>query len=235
MTKISELKLFSTHPHPCSYIEEQQATTLFVDPAATIDKMIYSELADNGFRRSGEHLYRPYCEQCTACIAARVPVDTFKMKRRQRRIWKKNQDLNVEVVKDISADTYYQLYEKYISLRHKDGDMYPPDREQYLTFLINEWGLTDFYVFKDQQKIVAVAVTDIMQQGLSAIYTFYDPDYERRSLGVYAVLWQIEHTKALNLNYLYLGYWVKACKKMSYKTDYRPLQLLINNNWRTIT
>jgi arginine-tRNA-protein transferase len=157
------------------------------------------------------------------------------MKRRQRRIWKKNQDLNVEVVKDISADTYYQLYEKYISLRHKDGDMYPPDREQYLTFLINEWGLTDFYVFKDQQKVVAVAVTDIMQQGLSAIYTFYDPDYERRSLGVYAVLWQIEHTKALNLNYLYLGYWVKACKKMSYKTDYRPLQLLINNNWRTIT
>ncbi len=234
MTTISELKLFATHPHPCSYLEDQQATTLFVDPEATIDKIIYSELADNGFRRSGEHLYRPYCGECTACIATRVLVNDFKMKRRQRRIWNKNRDISVEKVNNISADQYYELYEKYISQRHSDGDMYPPSREQYSSFLINDWELTDFYIFKDQQKIVAVAVTDNMQEGLSAIYTFYDPDYDSRSLGVYAVLWQIEQTKVLKLNHLYLGYWIKECKKMNYKTDYRPLQLLVNNNWRTL-
>lgn len=235
MTAISNLKVYATHPHPCSYLEDQQATTLFVDPETRIDAKTYSQLANMGFRRSGPHIYRPHCDSCNACIAARVPVKTFKPSRRQRKIINRNQDLRVEEIIDIDTPQCYQLYERYISERHADGDMHPATLEQYLSFLTDDMGITKYYGFMLAEQLIAVAVTDIMETGLSAIYTFFDPDFDRRSLGVYGVLWQIEHSKQLGLPYVYLGYWIKACRKMSYKTDYRPLQLLINNRWLSLT
>lgn len=235
MTVLSDLKFYTTHSHPCSYLEGQQATTLFVDPEATIDAATYSQLLEIGFRRSGPRIYRPHCDHCKACVPARVPVDSFKPNRGQRRILNRNKDLRVIEIDDIFNQDCYQLYQRYINTRHQDGDMYPPSYEQYMTFLTKEMGTTCYYGFMLDEQLIAVAVTDQVDNGLSAIYTFFDPDMGKRSLGVYGILWQIEQCKVLGLEFVYLGYWVKECSKMSYKTDYRPLQLLLNNRWLTLS
>lgn len=231
MTVLSSLRVFATHPHPCSYLDDREATTLFIDPNAEIDALLYSQLSALGFRRSGGYLYRPHCRDCQACIPARIPVEQFCPDRRQRRILRANADLTVTRVLDISSDEYYALYARYIESRHNDGDMYPPSREQYASFLTREWGVTTFQAFHMQGKLLAVAVVDMMENGLSAIYTFYDPAEARRSLGTYAVLWQIEECQRLGLPHVYLGYWIKECRKMSYKSSYRPLELFLDNCW----
>lgn len=235
MTALSRLKVYATHPHPCSYLEEEQATTLFVDPDTEVGPLVYQELADIGFRRSGTHIYRPHCENCNACIPARIPVDTFSQKRQHRKNWNRNQDLRVERVLSIDDPLYYQLYERYISARHADGDMYPPNKEQYDSFLTDNGGMTRFFCFWLGQQLLAVAVVDEMPAGLSAIYTFYEPDMDKRSLGRFAILWQVEHARSLGLPHVYLGYWIKQCQKMNYKIDYRPVELLINGRWLTLS
>lgn len=235
MTDLSNLKLFATHPHPCSYLEDRESTTVFLDPAAVVDASLYSQLSELGFRRSGKHLYRPRCRECQACIPIRIPVDHFEPTRKQIRCGKKNSDLKTRVVRNINTDEHYSLYKKYICLRHSDGDMYPPSRSQYVDFLSAEWDVTHYLEFRTHEhKLLSVAVTDKLQNGLSAIYTFFDPDEYRRSLGVYGVISQIQWARELGLPYLYLGYWIKQCQKMSYKTDYQPCQLMINGNWVTV-
>ena len=235
MTDSSELKVYSTHPHPCSYLDDKEATTLFIDPEASINRQLYSELADMGFRRSGSHVYRPHCTDCNACIPARVRVKDFNRQRKHRRVWNKNQDLMVEKVSDISGDKYFSLYQRYINERHADGDMFPADRDEYHAFLCSKTEMGEYYRFSLAGKLLCVAVTDRMEQGISAIYTFFDPSEHTRSLGVYAVLWQIEEVKRLGLASLYLGYWIKDCQKMNYKINYRPLELLINGRWLALT
>lgn len=235
MTILSTLKVFATHPHTCSYLPEQQATTLFIDPAAPIDGPAYSQLSEMGFRRSGPHLYRPHCARCNACVPARVPVDRFHPNRQQRRIWQRNDDLTVIDRTVLNGDEYYDLYARYIEGRHRDGDMYPPTPQQFESFLTQEWDLTHYYCFYEGARLLAVAVVDVMDNGLSAIYTFYDPDVTNRSLGVYAVLWQIHRARELGLPSVYLGYWIKQCRKMSYKINYRPIELLVNGRWVTLT
>lgn len=239
MTDLSTLKLFTTHPHPCSYLPDQEAVTLFIDPDAQVDIALYSRLSEYGFRRSGQHLYRPRCGRCQACIPMRVPVKFFRYSRNQKRCWRRNQDLSVRILTDIDTDEHYQLYDDYIRQRHADGDMFPPSRQQYRDFLSAQWGSTRYLEFRDEthpeQQLMAVAVCDQLDHGLSAIYTFYAADQVARSLGTYAVLHQIEWARELGLDHVYLGYWIKRCQKMRYKSDYRPFQLFINNNWVTAT
>lgn len=233
MTDLSTLKLFTTHPHPCSYLPDQEATTLFIDPEADVDVSLYSRLSEYGFRRSGQHLYRPRCGRCQACIPMRIPVEQFTPNRRQRRCWRRNEDLDVQVLTSIDTDEHYQLYDTYIRQRHADGDMYPPSRQQYRDFLSAQWGATRYIEFRHNQRLLAVAVSDKLDHGLSAIYTFFDAAETARSLGMLAVLYQIEWAKELGLDQVYLGYWIKQCQKMRYKSDYRPFQLFINNTWVT--
>lgn len=235
MTILSTLKVFATHPHTCSYLSDQMATTLFIDPAAPMDSDTYSQLSEMGFRRSGPHLYRPHCARCNSCIPSRIPAEHFQHNRQQRRIWQRNADLRVVDRTALVGDEYYALYAKYIEGRHRDGDMYPPTYQQFDSFLTREWGLTHYYCFYANEQLLAVAVVDVMANGLSAIYTFYDPECGNRSLGVYAVLWQIEHCRTLGLPHVYLGYWIKQCRKMSYKINYRPTELLINNRWVSLS
>lgn len=235
VTILSTLKVFATHPHICSYLPDQQATTLFIDPAAPMDSRTYSQLSEMGFRRSGPHLYRPHCARCNSCVPARIPVDRFKPDRGQRRVIARNADLTVIDRTALNGDEYYDLYARYIEGRHRDGDMYPPTHQQFDSFLTREWDLTHYYCFYLQEKLLAVAVVDVMSNGLSAIYSFFDPDVKSRSLGMYAVLWQIQHTRELGLPNVYLGYWIKQCRKMSYKIDYRPIELLLNNRWVEMT
>ena len=232
MTVLSKIKIFATYPHECSYLENQEATTLFVDPGADIDASAYARLSELGFRRSGTHLYRPHCKDCKACVPARIPVALFEPNRRQRRITRKNKDLTTELLDNINSDEYFDLYHRYICARHQDGDMYPPTREQYDSFLNCEWQATRFIVFKFEGKPLAVSVVDEMDNGLSAVYTFFDPKVSaQRGLGVYALLWQIEYAKSLGLNFVYPGYWIAESPKMNYKTDFRPIEGYIDNEW----
>lgn len=235
MTELARLKFYATQPHPCSYLPEEQATTLFLDPSQPMDVLVYAELSELGFRRSGDHLYRPHCQQCTACIPARIPAARFTPNRQQRRILKRNEDIVVRCVRPAFTEEYYDLYVRYIEQRHADGDMYPPSRDQFSTFLVRDLPFSRFYEFRLQDRLVAIAVTDLLPNGLSAVYTFYDPAQERRSLGRFAILWQIGETARQGLDAVYLGYWIKNCRKMNYKTQYRPIELFVNQRWTLLT
>jgi arginine-tRNA-protein transferase len=233
MTDLKELHFFATPEHNCSYIEGNKAKTLFVDPLSEVSMAAFSQLSDLGFRRSGKHIYRPHCENCQACISVRIPVALFSPNKTQRRVFNKNSDLTVKKTTPHYADHYFQLYAAYISQRHADGDMYPPTREQFVSFLVDGEQPCEFIEFYLGDKLLALAVTDRLSKGLSATYTFYHPasEYQARSLGTYAILWQIQECQRLNLDYLYLGYWVQSCRKMSYKIAYRPLEFLIDGRW----
>ncbi|WP_454255478.1 arginyltransferase [Pseudomonas sp. Marseille-Q8238] len=231
MTELARLKFYATQPHPCSYLPEEQATTLFLDPSQPMDVQVYAELSEMGFRRSGDHLYRPHCQRCTACVPARIPAAQFTPTRQQKRILKRNADISVAAAQPAFNEEYYALYARYIEQRHADGDMHPPSRDQFSTFLIRDLPFSRFYEFRVSGRLLAVAVTDVLPNGLSAVYTFYDPDEERRSLGRFAILWQIAEAERLGLEAVYLGYWIKNCRKMSYKTQYRPIELFVNQRW----
>ena len=235
MTSLSELRFFTTPAHDCSYLEDRQAVTLFIDPEADIDQSVYSALSAVGFRRSGVHIYRPYCQTCSACVPVRVPVDLFVPLRRQKRCLKRNQDVTVSRHQPAMSERYYDIYDRYISARHPDGDMYPATREQFQSFLVDGRPEAAFFEFRAQRKLLAVAVVDELDDALSAIYTFFDPDEDRRSLGSFAILWLIEQTRVLRLTNLYLGYWIKQSQKMSYKMDYKPLEVFVNNHWLAVS
>lgn len=228
---ISSVRLFRTSVHACSYKQDQDAATVFVDPELIIDQFLNSDLSELGFRRSGAHLYRPDCDFCAACISCRVLVALFKSKRRHRKIWKLNQDLDVIYTNDLNDDDSYALYKRYINTRHRDGDMYPATPEQFEAFIKTQTDDTLFCKFYCQEKLLAVSVIDVLHQGLSAVYTFFDPDCSKRSLGNFVILWQIRKASEMQLPYLFLGYWIKDCAKMQYKSSFRPLELLIEGNW----
>ncbi|WP_136678677.1 arginyltransferase [Neptunomonas sp. XY-337] len=233
MTDLKELHFFATPEHDCSYIEGYKAKTLFVDPQSDVSDSAYSQLSDLGFRRSGKHIYRPHCDHCQACISVRIPLIHFKSSKSHRRIINKNKDLRIEIKDPYYSDELFKLYQRYINERHHDGDMFPPSEEQFVGFLVESNQTSEFVEFYLEDQLIAVAVVDVLQQGLSATYTFYDPSeaLNKRSLGSYAILWQLQACKSRQLPYLYLGYWVQACRKMSYKVNYRPLEFLIDGRW----
>ena len=233
-SSLRDLKVYTTYPHSCSYLPEQEATTLFVDPRQPVDQHLYSNLSVLGFRRSGNHIYRPHCGDCQACIPARIPAQEFAPNRTQRRTQRRNADLVVDRTDNIRDQAAFDLYRRYIEQRHADGDMYPPDRDQYESFLDNAWDCTRYYRFYDAGKLVAISVVDELLDGLSAIYTFFDPVEERRSLGRHAILWQVEMAREMQLEYVYLGYWIKDCQKMAYKSEFRPLEVYLNGRWSTL-
>ena len=228
---ISSVRLFRTSPHPCSYKDSEQAATIFVDPDLVIDKALNSKLSDLGYRRSGAHLYRPDCDFCQACISCRVPVAEFQFNRSQRRILRRNESLRMVEKSDLTDEFAYGLYQRYINQRHLDGDMFPASLEQYEAFIKTKMVDTRFFLCYEQDELLAVSVVDFLEQGLSAVYTFFDPDQSQRSLGNFAILWQINKCQELGLPYLFLGYWIKGCGKMEYKSKFRPLEMLINGRW----
>lgn len=231
MTDLSTLRFFSTPAHSCSYLEDRQATTLFVDPGARITPGLYRDLSRLGFRRSGDYLYRPHCSHCQACIPVRIPVDRFSPRRRHRRILKRNEDLRVDVIAPRFDRELYLLYARYIESRHGDGDMFPPSEEQFASFLMSDWSDTRFCCFRLDGKLVAVAVIDVLEDSLSAVYTFFEPELPARSLGTFAILWQIEYCRAQQIPWLYLGYWIRSCQKMRYKEQFRPLEIFHHGRW----
>ncbi|WP_404362047.1 arginyltransferase [Marinobacter sp.] len=234
MSSLKTLVFFATPPHECSYLEDREATTMFVDPRARVDKRLYSQLTALGFRRSGSHFYRPHCEQCNACIPVRLNAGRFRANRSQRRVWRRNEDLRFNLVPARLSDEYYGLYARYIEERHADGDMYPPSREQFGSFLVEGGTESWFLEMRKDTRLIGLAVIDLLDDGLSAIYTVFEPGEDGRSPGTLAVLWQVEEARRRNLPHVYLGYWIRECRKMSYKTRFRPVEALLDGRWQTL-
>lgn len=231
MSNLNTLNFYATPEHPCSYLPNQQATTVFADPNAIISTEVYTRLSQMGFRRSGSHYYRPHCSHCDACKPVRIRLTEFDKNRSQKRVLKCNANITASIHPAVYQDDTYKLYEAYINSRHFDGDMFPANREQFLSFLVDAPESTRFIRFTLHDKLVAVAVTDFLADGLSAVYTFFDPDLSDRSLGTFCILWQISHAISLNLPYVYLGYWIKNCKKMNYKARYKGLEFYNGQIW----
>ena len=229
---LREIKVYTTFPHRCSYLEGEEATTLFVDPRQKLGQELYTQLSLLGFRRSGDHVYRPHCARGRACIASRVRVAEFEPSRTQKRISRRNADLRLEQSESILDDEAYNLYRYYIESRHADGDMYPPERDQYESFLNDGLGCANYYRLYQGNRLVAVTVADKMLDGLAAIYTFFDPDQPQRSLGTEAILLQIRQAQTMGLPFVYLGYWIDGCRKMSYKSSFSPLELFVDGHWQ---
>lgn len=229
-----ELMFYASAPHACSYLEGQEAVTLFADPKATMTTALYSALSELGFRRSGEYVYTPRCPRCDACLPARIPVSRFTPSRSQRRNLKQNADLEVSVLSTEFRPTHFDLYQRYIASRHPDGSMATPDPQQYNRFFGSSWCDTRYIEFSLQGKVLAISVIDVLKSGFSAVYTFFDPAQSHRGLGVYAVLWLIEEARRRELPYLYLGYLIHDSPKMAYKAHYRPLEVFNRGEWKLL-
>ncbi len=230
---ISEsLELYITASHECPYIDGNKATNLLVDPVFRMDPLVYGRLIDKGFRRSGGDIYRPCCYRCQACVSTRIDVATFEPRRSQRRNWTRNSDLRVLVSHQGFKPEYTELYLNYIRSRHAGGGMDEDTPESFANFIVTDWCDTALIELYAGERLLAVAATDCLPQGLSSVYTFFDPAVSaQRGLGVFSLLWQIEYARALGLNYVYPGYWIEQSDKMRYKTDFQPIEGYIDNEW----
>lgn len=226
------LQFYATAPYPCSYLPGQQARSQVAAPGHLIHSDTYSQLIDQGFRRSGLFTYRPHCDDCRACIPLRVNVEAFKPTRTQQRTLKRHQHLIPLVAELAWSDEHYALYTRYQARRHPNGGMDEDNRQQYGEFLLASRVNTRLVEFRDQDgTLQMVSIIDVLEQGLSSVYTFYDPD-TRGSLGTYGVLWQIQQCRQLNLPWLYLGYWIEESEKMAYKALFKPAEYRIGGKWQ---
>ncbi len=223
--------LYLSTPHPCSYLEGHTARTLFIDPDAQMTNAIYGHLLTQGFRRSGRLVYTQRCEGCRQCISVRVPVNKFSHRRRHRRIVRANADIRSGMANFELTEEHYDLYRRYTAARHSSGEMAHSTINEVDDFLRADWSDTRFIEFHLDGRLVCVAVTDVFNDALSAVYTFFDPELEKHSLGTHAILTQIQLAKERGLSHLYLGYWVAGCQKMAYKQDFRPIEVISQQHW----
>lgn len=227
-----DISFYLTPLHPCSYFPERQARTQFMGPNQVPDANLYQTLIDQGFRRTGRHLYRPACIGCADCQSLRLPVARFRPDRQQRRAMQKVEGrLKVVAHAFEYRQAHFSLYERYLSSRHGDGDMANPTPDDYLDFLHADWSKTLLIELSLDKRLMAVAVTDLLPCGLSAVYSFFEPELESCSPGVLCILAQLSLAQELGKDFLYLGYWIPGCRKMAYKNRYRPHQLYINGDW----
>jgi arginyl-tRNA--protein-N-Asp/Glu arginylyltransferase len=226
------LKFHITNPYACSYLPDKLACSEVAMPEHLIDTQVYGQLIQAGFRRSGQYTYRPCCHYCQACISVRVNVQAFIPKRTQRRAWKQHQHLVIKQHPLHFQQAHYALYQRYQVGRHSGGGMDHDCLEQYQNFLLQSNVDSQLIEFYEQDHLRMVSIIDVLPDGFSSVYTFFDPDVVNASFGIYNILWQIEQCRELGLTYLYLGYWIKENHKMSYKSNFQPMEILIDGQWR---
>jgi len=230
-----KIALHISNSHECGYFDDRIATTLFVDPGEKITSRTYDELLNKGFRRSGQLIYKPHCKNCNACVPLRISSQKFKPSRSQQRVLNKNKDVTYRVMVPQYLDEHYGLYKDYLSSRHKTGGMEKHTAKDYQDSMLNSGVNTALIEYRIKDKLICVAVTDLVENGLSAVYTFFDPRLSKqRSLGTFAILSQIYLAKSLQRSWLYLGYWIQESRKMAYKSNFSSSQILINGEWNQL-
>ena len=226
----------TTRRYPCSYLPGQLARSRIVITDETIpDSNIYAQLIQQGYRRSGGLIYRPDCDFCQACIPVRIPVEQFSPDRTQRRAWKRHQHLQAARYPLHFNPVHFALYQRYQKSRHANSSMAQDDkngREQYCNFLLKSTVDSFLVTFHEDNRLRMISIIDRLPDGLSSVYTFFDPEVPGSSYGTYNILWQANQCHTNRLPYLYLGYWIENSQKMCYKANFQPLQLLIENQWQ---
>lgn len=225
------IRLFETVVDDCPYLEDKQSASILVDPEHEIDPSLFAMLSRSGFRRSGEMLYTPKCPDCQACVSVRLPVTRFKASRGQRRVWRKNNDLSASIEDVRFEQSHFEMYQRYQDHRHPDSSMNDSDPDKYVGFIESSFSNSKLLCLYLDKRLISVSVVDQFEGGLSAVYTFFEPELSNRSLGTYTILYLTKLARLKEIPYIYLGYWVDGSQKMNYKRQFKPMQGYKDRHW----